>query len=260
MMASSSCLYFSFALYKLTTTRAKEICNAFIHEIEKLLSKNDVIPLSIFEICAIYYFHEHLEKCANFMDINNAKNIATIKSNNKNNQIFKPNKKINRKKLRGTVYGHYMINSQYDGYDINIYDNSDNNIYEWTLKIDQMSSWITIGIDSSLQKHINDDFSDQDGYTYYAYGSSGYIYQNKYDFRSVEYGIEYKTNDEIKMVLNKKNRSIKYYVNDKDQGIAFNLIHIKYPYRYHFAVCLAEGTIVRLISFQTKQSKIMQFS
>ena len=130
---------------------------------------------------------------------------------------------------------------------VNINDIDYNVIYEWIIKIISCSAWITIGIDCSNQKHINCDFSDRTENNYYAYGSAGYVYCHKTRSRASPYGTDFEKNDEIKMVLNTKNKTLKYFVNNIDQTIAFKDIDL-INNKYHFAVCFFSGSSVELIS------------
>ena len=52
------------------------------------------------------------------------------------------------------------------------------------------------------------------------------------------------------MIINSKNKTIRYFVNDKDQGIAFQNIDITKI--YHLAVCFASTDSIKIVKFSSK--------
>ena len=135
--------------------------------------------------------------------------------------------------------------------------------YIWKFKIKSCSyhTLMAIGIDSSSKAYVYEDFHDCDNkYPYYAfeiYSSSeeGVLYE--YDQGStnvcVDYGDcgeEIHSIDEatVMMELNLKDKTLKYYINDIDQGVAFTNIYFDQDTIYNMAVYV-NSVNIELIDF-----------
>eukprot|EP01083_Nonionella_stella_P209723 759935_1 len=121
-----------------------------------------------------------------------------------------------------TVYGDITIDATHIGI----------SRYCWEIKIMKMKNNMCIGIDSN-RKYQQSDFSNyhREFSTYdrppkgkfYSYGSDGAIYScNTMDGEN--YGYPYKQGDIVRMEVNLNTKTLQYYINDKDQGIAIEEI------------------------------------
>ena len=193
-----------FEIIKSIPQSIKDIIFGYLRNNQQILFKSKNNPyynipqLVAFIILSFYqnveYFSEHGQ---------------SIKLNKKTNTISHEGKEY------GTAYGNININGEI------------NALYIWTIKILLDRKCIYIGLDSSNKKFINDDFSDYatNNNDFYAF-CDGYIYNQQ--ILEDEYSeLSVKNNDIIKMELNTKDKTLKYYINDKDQGIAFKNIAFK---------------------------------
>eukprot|EP01084_Bolivina_argentea_P148404 259461_1 len=203
----------------------KDIMIGYVKHIQSLLKNYDIPPL-IIHICLQYYDNCYLEvftKIGNNLNIN--KQFNTIE-----------NKLCNK---WGTAYGNMEINNK----------NIDNiNIYIWTFKIISIyeGSTISIGIDSSKKQNINTCFHEchhvnKSNYGYYAYEllkreSCTYKYSHNNQYNVQMYGTDIIDGDTIKMELNMKNKILKFYNNNTDQGIAYDNIDFSDDQIYSIAV------------------------
>eukprot|EP01084_Bolivina_argentea_P155838 271557_1 len=176
----------------------------------------DNVPKLVTTTCILFCFiKEHFHEYGNCMTINETLDIISMRS-------------VRIK--RNTVYGMLEINPK-----------TNTIIYIWTIKILKHNGAynIYIGIDSSQYPfyYRNADFTNNDGNPHYSYGSSGRIYCFEDTISGEEYGKEWTEGDIIKMKLHTKNKTLKYYVNNIDQGIAFKNIEMKNKI-YHMVVSL----------------------
>ena len=113
--------------------------------------------------------------------------------------------------------------------------------YVWTFKIIKYPQWslLAIGIDASDKAYFDEDFHDCDNESHY-YGfeiycnGSGELYT--LEKRKGRYGVMVGDGDVIKMDLNVNDKTLKYYINDQDQGIAFTDVYFDSNTIYHMAV------------------------
>ena len=213
--------------------RTKIIVLGYIRLCQKLLSsKNNPyynIPELINYLCIIYYHHsEYFTKHGQFIQLNQNNDTIT--------RILKVSNTDN------SVYGNILIDAA-----VNL-----NIIYSWTFKIIE-SSLMFIGIDSSNKKHIGGDFSFFNGDYFYAYGGGDGIGNHGWIYSQItleeEYGDNLKINDELRMELNTKNSTMRYFINNIDQGIAFQDIDFDDNKKYYMAICLTSSSKVKLIDF-----------
>ena len=54
-------------------------------------------------------------------------------------------------------------------------------------------------------------------------------YHNMKEYK-IPYGTEFVTSDIVKMILNCKQKSLRYFINDKDQGIAHDALDFSQSY------------------------------
>eukprot|EP01083_Nonionella_stella_P040098 109023_1 len=100
-------------------------------------------------------------------------------------------------------------------------------LYKWTFKIVRKKVHMFIGIDSN-PKFMHCDFSNyyrsfstNPNDVFCAYGSDGNIYDSV-SMIAKDYGIAWKRGDTVQMIVDTKNETLSYCVNDKEQGIALN--------------------------------------
>lgn len=141
----------------------------------------------------------------------------------------------------------------------------DNCIYIWYFKIfgdyfpDPMMTMLSpleIGITDKMD--IND--KENNHYFYCSSGQKNSIISNSYfgypfNQKYEQYGKAFGLNDVIKMKLNVLKKTLRFYVNDKAQGIAFNDIVFGKNQKYKMALSINEKDIsVQLIDFKTKKA------
>ena len=129
-------------------------------------------------------------------------------------------------------------------------------VYSWKFKVDTLDNknykmknkMIIIGITDSTQ-HDHADFSmnfGNEGYSSYAYISNGY----KASDVDKEYGEKFNVNDIVTMMADIGKKQIRFSVNGKHQGIAFDNIDFGSA-KYKMAVYTSDTNIkIKLIEFQ----------
>ena len=152
-----------------------------------------------------------------------------------------------------SIYGNILINARL------------NRMYIWKFQIVTLPSngnpICSFGIESSNKQQINTYFycaalAKRYNYMYYAYDTNE-LKGSKYshDTKRTDYGVGAKTGDVITMILNTKLRTIKFYLNDRDLGIAYENVTFGFDdgKGYHMAVYIDEApTCVKLIDFCQK--------
>ena len=112
---------------------------------------------------------------------------------------------------------------------------------------------LCIGIDASNKKYINDDFSSRynNKCYFYAYYDKGPKYSHKCSYNGESYGKLWEASDTIKMELNTNKKTLKFYVNNVDQGIAFDEVDFENNTKYNMAIFLYQkNDSIQLIDFQ----------
>ena len=146
-----------------------------------------------------------------------------------------------------TAYGNVLIDGQFLC------------IFEWSIKIirDEYHT-IGIGIAESNKWWINTNYLFKND-PFYSYFSKGEIFSMSDDKTKralccgTKYGEQFYANDIIKMEVNTKEKTIRYYKNGKDLGIAVNDINFKNNIRYNLAVVMgAKNDCIQLIDFKMK--------
>ena len=239
---------FSLEAIKSIDQRTQDIANGFIRASQSLIINDNHpyynIPSLVFVITVLYYYNpEYFTIHGQFIKLNKDKDTVTLT----NEYSF----------ISGTAYGNVIIDKRSKGSHI------------WTFSVVKPDcsgqGEMTIGIDSSRKKFADDCMyvSHRKEYAYYGYVSFNdgddactaiRTYNAKLDHKhyECEYGVIYSdTESEVKMELNMRNRTLKYYVNDTDQGIAFDNICFQNDEQYTMVVCLAyEVMSVQLTNYQ----------
>lgn len=129
--------------------------------------------------------------------------------------------------------------------------------YVWTFNVLSYprSCLLAIGIDASNKAHYSEDFHDCGNKNPY-YGlelyhhASGELYSLQE--RGGAYGPQVGDGDVIKMELSMTDKTIKYYINDNDHGVAFSDIIFGEDTIYHMAVYVHHVDIELTDFVQTK--------
>ena len=202
----------------------------YIKYLQRILSLE--IPSVICHICCLYFGQktEYFDntKMGIRCKLNNSKNICTLIRNG-----------------GSTVYGNVNINTKENKYILS---------YKWTFKIIKKRINMFIGIDSNprfTQVDFSNYFRNYDKFhkdIFCAYGSDGNIYD--YISRDCdEYGVKWKENDIIEMIVDTQEETLSYMVNGEDQGIAMEELDFEEK-TYHMAVALFYGEDeIQLIDF-----------
>eukprot|EP01084_Bolivina_argentea_P212518 361225_1 len=204
--------------------RSRNLTFGYIRNIENI----NTVPFGIKNICLLYYFEteafgKHGEKL-----------IISSSSNRKCNDI------VHRTDTGDVncVFGTVVIGL----------DNYPNAIYCWSFKVTlypspMLNVWpfVQLLYDSpfigivSARKAINNDCFSKKEYAYNFYGRDTTwksLKCNNYNLTIASYGAydKIKSGDIIKMEVDLKNKSIKYFHNNKDLGFTFNEIDLNYKY------------------------------
>ena len=247
----------SFELIKTVDQKTKDIVNGFITDLQSLLPNDQSIyyniPSLVFIIITLYYYNpEYFTIHGDYMKLNDAKNIVEKRSAGRSIRLYGDS-------FANSVYGNILINKSSTGKHI------------WTFNIikPNVGGIMVIGIDSSNKKFPNDDSigSEANNKTaYYGYQSkpvwidwdddviksirvfNSNVDENKYP---KYYGDIYShDSNEVKMELNMNTKTLKYYVNGKDQGIAFKNICFKNDEQYSMCITLYWEMTVKLSDYQ----------
>ena len=236
----------NFELLKGADPRTKDIVNGFIKNSQVLLPNEENayynIPSLVFMMTLLYYYNpEYFTKHGRDISLNETKNIAHLE----------------KSAGYSTVYGNITITKKDQGKHI------------WTFNISEPNKQVimTIGIDSSAKRFLNADFNTIENecafYGYQCYGEDssdpnikiqGYlaynddIDTNRYSWR---YGTCYSAEVSIvKMVIDMDDKTIRYFVNDEDQSIAFKDICFDKDEEYTMCVSMDETVTIQLIDYQ----------
>ena len=199
----------------------------YIRKHQKLLDEDKIIAPLIYNLCLLFFYIKEYWAAYDkvLFKVNQQKDTFTNMGNGK-----------------GTVYGNICIDSQIEC------------IYKWKFKIlvNTETYGIYFGIDSSNKKFLDDDFSyfrADNQSKCYSYGD-GTVYTSgkltKYGDETLDGFLNVET---VQIELNTKDRTIKYIVDDIDQGIAFKNIDI--TLKYHIAITTYyEDTSIKILSFE----------
>ena len=224
----------------------KDIVNGYIKRQQILLPYTQnayyVIPSLVTHLVIAYFYNPEFftDHDANFIQVNEAKDTATYF---KGNDVYK------------TVYGNVKINKE-----------SFFNKFIWEYRITRESILgeliISIGLDASgkkLTKHAFDDSTYNKG-PFYAFESEldepkAHARDWGLNWYEEDYGIDYSDKRETHVIMefDTKRMILKYYVNGKDQGIAFDdkqLMKLKDDVNYIAAICMDNNVSVQLLRFE----------
>ena len=182
-------------------------------------------PCIVDAICAYYQSKEHFKECPNSMTLS-ADKLG-----------------IDAYFGDGTVYGAMDI------------DDKHGLKFAWSLRLSTMdTSIVAIGIDASQHKCTDEAFHDCNAQSHlYALellpmGAHSFKYQRGSTHE--EYGCVVKDGDEITMELDVKRRTLRYYNNGADQGIAFEKVCFPDGIRYRLAVYAWKAPSITLTEFR----------
>ena len=241
----------NFEAIKNADQKTKDIVNCFMKQLQELLpyQQNPYynIPAIVFMITMSYYYNpEYFTTYGNYMQLNEDKNEIYLQPSAKYELVT------------NTAYGNIVITK------------SDIGKHIWTFKIIETNKEVVmgIGLDSSNKEFPNKDFvTDDNTHSYYVYSSyadvesyedietiTGERYHNEaVDEHSYtkSYGDAYTgTSCEVKMELNMDEKTIRYYVNDEDQGVAFKDICFRNDEEYKMCISFDESVTVQLRNYQ----------
>ena len=213
-------------LSRLATQSITDIINGFIREIQSSHHDHN-IPQLINNLCVQFYNDPEYFLKYNTMAFKLQKDKRKFKKNWKGLGA-----------QYGTCYGNVVIS--------NIYSK-----YVWTFNVFDISGIVAIGIDIADETHCTyRDFYDgvsRDSYALEIRSNRiGVLYHDGISINK-QYGhyINYSKNNDnyITMELNVTNKTLKYYINNVDEGIAFSNIHFDYDTKYNMAVYLDRLTV-----------------
>ena len=215
--------------------QTKDLVSLFIKNMEKELN-GKIIPSLIITTCILFFYaKEFFSSIGEYMVTDDELLTLKISSNDNN-----PN---SQKIARNSAYGNVVIDDKYHC------------IYIWTIKLLKVDVFYTyIGMDSSNKQYINENFTSDRLYNYYAMDHCGS--KHNHIEGEEEYGVEFGVNSIVKMEVNTKEKTIEYWVNGKSQGVAFKNVDFD-DCVYYFAVSLCTNEFdyahcVRLINFEQK--------
>eukprot|EP01084_Bolivina_argentea_P126028 223217_1 len=213
----------NFDLLKLIKQNTKDVVFGYMRKMASLVQVSSNIP-KLVKFTVLYYYHqpEYFTVYSPKIALDEFNSIIT------NNKISNKNH---------TSYGNIDVNG------------SVNAVFVWKILLICGFGTVCIGLDSSNKKYINGDFSDrkQNQFNFYAFSD-----QNKYNHRFIhaKYGDDWCDQDILTMELNTKEKTLKLYINDIDQGVGFNNIELK-DKNYNFAIALYHSNeSIQLLSFE----------
>mmetsp|Transcript_38880 Transcript_38880/g.34442 ORF Transcript_38880/g.34442 Transcript_38880/m.34442 type:complete len:241 (-) Transcript_38880:133-855(-) len=226
--------------------RTKDIVNGYTKNVQLILPQRSNpyfnIPSAVYGMITIYYHQtEHFSSHGSYITLNQFKDTIKHVSSDQ----------------ASTVYGKVSVTKQDIGKHI------------WKFKIIEpnVSAILTIGIDSSSEPILNRKFfTSYNPNTYYGYqcyanghANTGAKVANwKYPFAPErKYGQIYSDKqNEIRMELfiDNKGGKLQYYVNNEDQGVAFEDIEFDEEQEYKMCISLDEHMTIKLVDYQYTKS------
>ena len=194
----------------------KDLVIGYTKEAQKLVKPNQ-IPIAISYLCLVHYYeYDYFVFAANKINeihINHKKDTVTVIDDDVGSRY---------------VYGIMSISDEIPV------------IYGWTFKLlnkgKEIDNYFAIGISNEADPE----------HDYYRIFSEG----QKDSLDSLtEYAQQLNNGDVITMEVNVNNGEMRYYVNDKDLGVAFENIDFK-KNKYKMEICVADkGFEIKLIDF-----------
>ena len=186
--------------------KTKDTVYGWIREAEKE-SQIGHIPMMLSSICILYYRDDEIFDASTHCNRSNDNKIATMKRESAG--------------LFTCIYGVTKIES-----------NSDN-VYRWDLRINHRVKIIRVGISSDTKFADFVDALTEITTGIYMYSCLALKNHQPYVKKAWKnYGKAFSTEDEISIVLDLKKQTIKFWVNDDDQGIAFANVQKHVPIKF----------------------------
>ena len=240
---------------RMADKKTVELINVYIKHIQALLLTTDninsvIIPeLVIYWIIAFYYNPEYFTTHGQHIKLNEAQNIAT----------YCLDTSVEDSPLN-TVYGN-----------IRVTNNDHYNKFVWEFRISKAAPniVIAIGLDSSDKLYGDkafDSYITRDNVFYSFEDNSSLPHINKstandkggYDIDAKEYGTPFTLGQENNVIMefDTKKKTLRYFVNGEDQGIAVDkdLMQID-ENEFIAAISMNDAVIVELLRFQQKMNK-----
>eukprot|EP01084_Bolivina_argentea_P089663 161744_1 len=206
----------------------KKVVFGYIRQCESLLQHSEsiyTIPLIISSICCIYYHQKETF-------ISSRESILKV---TKNNTVIESLPAISKYL--------YQENISYGSTNIQPSKNP-NTKFQWKIKLLAVNDRIRLGIFTPFRG------------TFYGVESTGKLYKNYSPIVEANcigkwgnyYCPRFKTNDTVTIEFNVKNRTLQYYLNNTNLGIAFKNIPINI--HYNFGVVLRRNDKAEILYFQ----------
>eukprot|EP01084_Bolivina_argentea_P203415 347443_1 len=206
----------------------------YIRQLDKVLKSSDCalfqnIPESIILTCIEYYqIGDYFEFAGDCVEISDDKTTIV---------------KLNDASWSNSSYGTYI-------------SSIGNSICKWDIKIHKAKpyqvngSYLALGISSGMSLDTSFIRIKSKGYHYGYGGWQGVTLKTSHCWGK-EYGEPYGTNDVVSIELNLKNRTVTFYKNQQNQGVAYTDVRIDHSIGYRLAVSMyAKGTSVEILKFR----------
>ena len=207
--------------------RTKHSVYGWMREAERELNLCN-IPMLVKSICILYFRDDEM--------------FEVIGDGTMTDKTNKRITKINQHDWENASYGYVKIPSM------------NQCIYQWDMKINYVSNNYDLTIGISSKSRSNEDIAtERDGSHTYAYIGDGEKVSSSFVSTNwTKYGTKLKDNDKLTMHLNLKNGQLTYFINDLNQGIAFNNISQGKDITYRLAITLyGTGASVQILNFKT---------
>ena len=222
-------------LLRKTDQRSKDIVSGYIRELQNSVDPDYSTPLQIQFCCLQYYLlREYFTKYGANMVINEAMDTITWIDKTKAESV-----------RANTAYGNIVVDPEND----TIYE------YKWQFKMSDPRDYVYIGLDSSDKKHTNITYvnATANKCTFYGYRTGGWFDWNVGNgFQTDWHGSNLKTGDIISMVVNVKDGTIKYFINEKDLFVAPPKLLLNEKYNMAVSIYKNMKTNIQITDFDTK--------
>ena len=227
---------------KITDQATNDLVNGYVKEQQLVFpfakTANYTIPLVQHLIATYFHAAEFFTTHGSLITLNEKSNTLTFNDNETEKCSSTP----------CTVYGNIRID-----------DKMHCNKFLWEFKIISANDMVCIGIgiDSSNKEYTNTMFdSSINKYPYYSFESIKIVTglsQILTNDSSDDYGSFYcKPNSVVKMELDTNNKTLRYYVNGADQGIAVDNVKFDNNEQYVAAISVNKNVKIKLLKFEQK--------
>ena len=215
--------------------RTRCVVRGYLRESQQLFSSNaayyNITIDCIYTLCLMYFWRrEYFTKHGRLMVLDKDKDVVTWKE-----------------KGYQTVYGNVEIKLE----------EKRKRIYEWTLKILNRNTadsfYIAIGLQASDPPKASTDtiFTNDKRFSHYAFKSCNL--KSRLGDPYFTYGESYNKGDVVKMQCVLPEGVVRFYVNGKDQGVAFYQMDFSQGKAYYLAVYgYDKGCAIQLVNFDVK--------